>query len=127
MSKSWHDHNPGKKSDQNGSLDLLRDPTSPARCNVVSASEPRASVPPNLPVFHSSPDPSEIDIGISAGASPGESFCQECLRQWTITKLEDGAQRPRCPAGCGKKIDYRLPQTSKVRASEAGGTVRRRN
>eukprot|EP00913_Durusdinium_trenchii_P034160 g31970.t1 len=44
----------------------------------------------------------------------GESFCQECLRQWTITKLEDGAQRPRCPAGCGKKIDYRLPQTSKV-------------
>eukprot|EP00913_Durusdinium_trenchii_P034161 g31970.t2 len=43
----------------------------------------------------------------------GESFCQECLRQWTITKLEDGAQRPRCPAGCGKKIDYRLPQTSK--------------
>lgn len=45
----------------------------------------------------------------------GESFCQQCLRQWTITKLDDGAAFPRCPAGpCGRKLNYRLPSISKV-------------
>lgn len=44
----------------------------------------------------------------------GESFCQQCLRLWAVTKLDDGAPKPRCPAACGAKIDYRLPSISKV-------------
>lgn len=46
----------------------------------------------------------------------GESFCLQCLRQWTVTKLDDGAPMPRCPTGasCGAKMDYRLPSISKV-------------
>ena len=44
----------------------------------------------------------------------GESFCQTCLQQWTVVKLDEGALRARCPAGCGKQIDYRLPKVSKL-------------
>ncbi|CAJ1327589.1 unnamed protein product [Effrenium voratum] len=42
----------------------------------------------------------------------GETFCQQCLRQWTITKLDEGMERPRCPCGCGRKLDYRLPSVN---------------
>ena len=44
----------------------------------------------------------------------GESFCKTCLQQWTVVKLDDGAPRARCPSGCGKQIDYRLPSVSKL-------------
>eukprot|EP00434_Breviolum_minutum_P001103 symbB.v1.2.000965.t1/scaffold39.1/size394969/9 len=42
------------------------------------------------------------------------TYCQPCLRQWTITKLDDGAPSARCPSSCGSRIDHRLPNVSKV-------------
>ncbi|CAE7192694.1 BFAR [Symbiodinium natans] len=47
----------------------------------------------------------------------GESFCKTCLQQWTVVKLDEGAPKARCPSGCGKQIDYRLPSVSKLLSS----------
>lgn len=42
----------------------------------------------------------------------GTSFCQSCIRQWVITKLDEGAS-VRCPAAaCSKVISWRLPAVS---------------
>ena len=32
-------------------------------------------------------------------------------------KLDEGAPKARCPSGCGKQIDYRLPSVSKLLSS----------
>jgi len=38
----------------------------------------------------------------------GKSFCRGCLRQWISTSVHTTGV-PRCPAGCTKKVPFRLP------------------
>lgn len=43
----------------------------------------------------------------------GKTFCLSCLQTWLVTSVHQ-AGVPRCPAGCGKPLPFRLPPRSEM-------------